>query len=111
MHEGDSDHRRFILGGLRRYPSFVRYSAAILMVGLATLVRLSLTPKLVGNAPFAFFYLAIFFSALLSGPGPGLVATFASLLAGSYFLLEPFHSFSVNQPEDRIWLLIFLLTG
>src|ERR1700722_748286 len=66
-----------------------RYCVAFAAVALALALRVSLDPFLVWKTPFAFFALAILFSALYCGRGPGLTATLLSVLSGVYLLLEP----------------------
>lgn len=71
---------RYPLGSLRFLTHPVqRYLLAVTLVGLSFLAQSALEAVLQYRSPYLFFYPALMLSALLSGWGPGLVAT---ILAG-----------------------------
>ena len=56
-------------------PAALRYGFAVLVVGLAVLIRLSLQGLFSGGVPFLFFFPAIMAAGWYGGLGPGLLAT------------------------------------
>ena len=92
-------------------PVVFRYCVAFAAVALAAALRVSLDPFLVWKTPFAFFALAILFSALYCGRGPGLTATLLSVLSGAYLLLEPRFDFRAVEAADAANLLRFAIVG
>ena len=59
-----------------------------------------------GLFPFSFAVLA---AAWYGGLGPALLATVLSVLAASYFRLEPVGSFAVAERTDVAWLALFVV--
>ena len=91
-----------------------RYALAVLSVGLALLMQLTLIPLVGGDprsSPFLLFFAAVMVSAWFGGLWPGVLATVLSaLLAGYFFLLSrgtlPFD----NVAQDLRWAL-FVVEG
>src|SRR5580704_342746 len=92
-------------------PAIFRYCVAFAAVALAAALRVSLAPFLVWKAPFAFFALAILFSALYCGRGPGLTATLLSVLCSAYLMVEPRFDFRAVEAADAANLLQFAMVG
>ena len=71
--------------------SWVRYSGAVTLVGIALAARFSMLPA---NGGFAFitFYPTVIAVALLFGAGPGALATVLSAFCAAFFFLSPFRS-------------------
>src|SRR5919112_1179619 len=88
----------------------LRYGVAVLVVGMAFLVKLLLDPLIVQETPFLLVFGAIMISAWYGGLGPGLLATVAAGLATDYFFLQPTSSFSGFSLET-VPLLAFFLEG
>jgi PAS domain S-box-containing protein len=65
----------------------IRYGGALLFVGLAVALKVTLFPSLRGHLPFRFLNAAVLASAWYGGIGPGLLAAVASIFAGSWFFL------------------------
>lgn len=82
------------------------YLAAVLSVALILAVTFVLQ-KYVRFAPSLPFVLAVAFSALFCGLGPGLVASALSVLAITYFFVPPIYSFRVSSLTDLIELMVF----
>jgi PAS domain S-box-containing protein len=89
----------------------LRYGVALGATGLVLLVALALSREFASPAPLLLFSLGVILTAGYGGLGPGLLATGLSLLAGSYFFLEPMRSFAVEQPTDWVRLVVFAITG
>jgi PAS domain S-box-containing protein len=84
------------------------YALALVSVGVATALRLTLDPYLVG-AQFVTFFPAIVITTLISGFGAGFLCAVLSTAAADFFVLEPRWSFSftVEDPANLADLLLF----
>jgi PAS domain S-box-containing protein len=78
---------------LPRLPLFVRpgarYGIAVIAVGAALVLRLTILASIGAQFAYLTFYPAVMAAAALCGAGPGLVATAASALAVWAFVLAP----------------------
>jgi two-component system, LuxR family, sensor kinase FixL len=81
-------------GGLRHVTA--RYSAALALVALASILHIVFTPVLGQQAPYLFYIAAVFVSSILGGWGPGLLAAAVSVLL---ILMDAGAPGSVSQPE------------
>lgn len=66
-----------------------QYSIAVLGVIVAALLRAALDPILQSDLPFFLFVIPILLAGWYGGLGPGLLATFLSLLTGDYLFVSP----------------------
>jgi PAS domain-containing protein len=84
------------------------YALAIVVVGLATVLRLALDPYLVG-AQFVTFFPAVIITTLISGFGAGFFCAVLSTAAVAFFVLAPRFSFSfyLDDPAAVADLLLF----
>lgn len=80
---------------LMTHSSLLRYGVAVLTVALALLLTLPLKPWLEHN-DFLLFFPALMLSAWYGGIGPGLLATFLSLLAIDFFVLPPVYGLNLS---------------
>lgn len=87
-----------------------RYLAAIAFVTTAFALRLGLDPLLAERAPFLLFTLAVLAAAAL-GIGPGLVATAASVLLGTWAFLPPRYSLGPVAADEWANLGAFVVTS
>lgn len=94
---------------LRSWPQ--RYGFAVVVVLLAAVLRYGLGAVLGSSHVFTLFYLAILTAALLSGFGPGLMATFLSAGIAVYFFLPPPYSFVIIRGSDVLGLSVFTAVG
>lgn len=88
-----------------------RYGMALLVTGLTLLVSLALRQVLEDAVPLVLFILAVMVSAWYGGLGPGVLSSVLSVMAGSYFLMEPARAFSLNSSADWLRVAIFLVTA
>jgi PAS domain S-box-containing protein len=88
-----------------------RYAFALVAATAAGLVQYGLNVALGFTQPFILFYPTIILIVLLTGWGPGLLATFLSAAIASYFFLEPLNSFAVRNPRDIVAVVLFGLVG
>jgi len=56
----------------------------------------------------ALFFCAIILSSWYGGFGPGILASFLSILAVRYYFTAPYHSFALSYPEIAHLTLIFI---
>jgi PAS domain S-box-containing protein len=97
---------------LRLDPLPARYGLALGASAVVTLLCLFYGAGVVGSDVSYFgFALVILLSALMGGPGPGLLATAVSALASAFLLLPPMYSIRVASGEERTRLILFALEG
>lgn len=89
----------------------IRYGAAVIAVALACLVRLILTLPLGQEFPFFLFVLAVVFSAVFGGRGPGLAATALSAAIVDFIFIEPEFSFIPAHSADTTRIILFVALG
>ena len=82
-----------ILSWGTRLPRWAAYLLAVGFTLVCIWLRWSLDGALGDNAPMLVFSIGVTATALLGGPGPGLLATFLSVLAADYFFVPPRFSF------------------
>lgn len=87
----------------------IRYGLAVLVVSLATGIRIALLPIIPTGSPFLTFFLAILLAAWQGGLGPGLLASVLSMLAADFFLIEPLYGFNPSAAYSWISLGIFVV--
>jgi PAS domain S-box-containing protein len=89
----------------------LNYGSAVASVGLALIVRWLLDPLVGDRTPYLFFFLAVLFSALYGGIGPGLLAAVLSSLAARYFFIAPRFTMIFVHPADFVAWLLFMATA
>jgi PAS domain S-box-containing protein len=94
----------------QRRPAWARYGVALILVAIAGCCNY-LMPPVYGESHYFFFSAAIFASALISGLGPGLLATAVSALVSAYLFIAPFYSFRIEAPEAAQRLAMFVVEG
>src|SRR5262249_20877227 len=96
---------------MRSWPSIRPYAAAATAVLLTFLIK-GLIEARVGPGPPLLLYLpAVTFGAWLGGLGPGLMASVLSSLICVLAHLPPIGSFSLDNANDRVRLVVFLTEG
>lgn len=94
---------------LRQPPRFdiLQYGLATLYVGIALGVGLVFDRVLgIGNIGLVFL-MAVLASALTSGLGPALFASVVGSLVFNFFLIPPFYTFTIADPESVVALALF----
>lgn len=86
-----------------RRPVWLRYGLAIALTLLAVWVRIVLAPAESGGR-FVTAALAVAFSALYGGLGPGLVSTVLGMVLVNFFLVAPYGSLAIVNPSEAFWL-------
>jgi two-component system sensor histidine kinase KdpD len=88
----------------------VGYPASVLLV-LATIGLLKLSPSLADSTVALLLLLAVFLSAWLWESGPGAVAAVAATLGFNFFFLPPQYTLTVEDPRNVAALVVFLISG
>jgi two-component system, OmpR family, sensor histidine kinase KdpD len=91
--------------------SWSGYALALGAVALVSVfIGLVLGQVNLANASMLYL-LAVLSTAVLLGRGPAVFASIAAFLIFDWFFVEPLHQFTVNDPEEWVSLLLFLLTA
>ncbi|HEY0014557.1 MAG TPA: ATP-binding protein [Allosphingosinicella sp.] len=90
--------------------SFNAYLIAIVVPGIATLLRIAIDPWVTGVQFITYFPLLILV-ALVCGYRAALLSAFVAAAAAWYFIVEPRNSFALHRNEDALAILLFLLTA
>jgi PAS domain S-box-containing protein len=89
-----------------------RYALAVMVVAAAMGLRLELGTWVgAGLPPYITFYPAMMVILLLTGLGPGILATLLMALSVCYWILPPIGQFTIASPVDRLALVIFTGTN
>jgi PAS domain S-box-containing protein len=104
--------RRWFFQGLSaERPQPLRYGGAVLLVGVATILRDMLGRSYGMTAGiYTTFYPVVLLAAVLGGLGPGILATALSAASAAYFFLDP-PGIGVEKMGDVASLAIFTATG
>jgi signal transduction histidine kinase len=92
-------------------PVWVRYGAALVVIGAALAVKLLLIPLVTQNEPVLLFFAAVLVSAAFGGFGPGLLATVLGAMCDGYFFMAPFWRFRLDSADQAVRLVIFIFEG
>ncbi|MDQ7743188.1 PAS domain S-box protein [Hydrogenophaga pseudoflava] len=84
-------------------PAWRRYGVAVLLTLLAVWARMALAPADSGGR-FITPALAVAFSALYGGLGPGLLSTALGMVLVNFFMVRPYGSFAFENPTEAFWL-------
>jgi|SRR5579859_1384099 len=83
------------------------YLAAFLVIVLALLARLALTPFLADSLPYVTLFPAVVFASWLCGVGPSALVVVLGLLGARFWFIAPMHSLRIPALPDAIGLLAF----
>jgi signal transduction histidine kinase/ActR/RegA family two-component response regulator len=83
------------------------YAVALVTVGAATLLRMSLQPVLGEQAPFAAYVVAVTFVAWYGGLGPALVSLVLGALSAAHWFLPPAGSLAIVDGASRVGLTFY----
>jgi len=89
----------------------VRYGSALVLVALATGLRMLLGPALADRAPLATYYAAVMVAGWYAGVGPAVATLLLGALASMCFFMSPAHSLAVPSLEDQASLWLYLTVG
>ena len=83
------------------------YLVAFLVIVLALLARLALTPVLADSLPYVTLFPAVVFASWLCGVGPSALVVVLGLLGARFWFIAPMHSLRIPALPDAIGLLAF----
>jgi PAS domain S-box-containing protein len=86
-----------------------RYGCALLLVALATAIRLAVEPVLRDRFPLITFFAAVVFTAWYAGFGPSLVALVLSWFAADYFVLRQREPLPIFENRGQIGFAYFMV--
>jgi PAS domain S-box-containing protein len=86
------------------------YSAALLLVGLATLLRLAIGDRIVPGLPFITYYPTVVLATLLGGFGPGIAAVLISSVVADLLFIPPAFALLAGAAEISSVLVFLLLS-
>jgi two-component system, OmpR family, sensor histidine kinase KdpD len=86
----------------------VGHAIALAFVAVSGVLAVVLQRHLGLREPSLVFLSAVLLTAAVAGLGPSLLATASSVLAYDYFFTEPYHTFSINDPQDVLSVIVFL---
>lgn len=88
-----------------------RYLAAVILVAIATIVRLALGHWFGVTAPFVTIYPSIILVVLIGGLGPALLAIFLSVIAAGFVFREPAVPLGIGTAKDIATLGMFTVSA
>lgn len=89
----------------------ISYLVAMMLMGLALLVRLAIAPVNAG-LQYVVFFPPVTLAAVVGGYKPGLLATFIGMFFATYFFTPPYHSFAPEALQASFWPnVVFLSDG
>jgi PAS domain S-box-containing protein len=94
-----------------KYDIWGGYAFAVVMVALATWLKLLAEPNIVPADIPIFYILAIVLTASFYRLGPSLLCCILSMLAFDYYFITPLHNLKTFHILEVPVLLIFILTG
>src|SRR5262245_32479546 len=89
----------------------VAYGMAVLAPAVTLLVEWPLWPVRGDRVLYMAFFPAVLIAAYLGGFWPGLLTTFLSALAATYFLVDPPDSLAITTVHDAVAVSLFVLVG
>ena len=102
----DLNFRKLIPAG-----SVQAYALAIFFVAVAAVVRLAIGTLVEDVVPFATFFPAVLFAALIGGLGPGILAALCGGIIGWGAFIDPSMNWFRSSPGEQISLLAYLVTS
>ena len=89
----------------------LRHLAALLSVGLTTLILQPFNPFLESQLIALLYLLPVMISTVQWGLMPGVLAGMLAFLAFNFYFIQPYHTFAVHKTQDLITLIIFLIVA
>lgn len=87
------------------------YALAAFFVAVAGLIRAAIGLWVDDVVPFATFFPAVLFAALIGGIGPGIFSALSGGIVGWWAFLEPPMVLLRSSPGDRISLIAYFITS
>ena len=90
---------------------FMGFSWAILACALATVVAVAMRGLLAPANLVLIYLMAVVLVAIRFGRQPGVLASFLAVLAFDVFLVPPYHSLTVSDPQYLLTFVIMLIVA
>src|SRR4051812_11253652 len=94
-----------------RFRGVTPYVIGLFGIVVATLLRSLFDPYLGEHLSFSFDCLAVFIAAWTGGFWPALATAILSSLVGNFFFTDPYLSLAVNNVEELLDMIFFLITS
>jgi two-component sensor histidine kinase len=94
-----------------RSNSAAAYAFAVICVGIATLALAAVGSVADDITPFATYYPAVLFAALIGGAGSGMLALVLGVLCSWWAFVPPYYSFHVATTSDVLSLGVFVFSS
>jgi PAS domain S-box-containing protein len=88
-----------------------RYVVAVIIAGIAVLVRWLVDPLLGDSHPFPISLLGVIGAAWYGGFGPAMTTVILTAIGGIVLFLPPRNAFNLQSPSDQIGLGVYLFCG
>jgi len=95
-------------GGSQLSSAALGHAIALAFVAIGGVIAVVFERHLGLREPSLIFLSAVLLTAAVAGRVPSLLATASSVLAYDYFFTEPYHTFSINDPQDVLSVTVFL---
>lgn len=93
----------------RSYSAVTRYSLALLITALATVLKIGLVPLIGKESPYLFVLPAVLLSTWFGGVGPGILSAILTVLSIFFFFLPPVQDFVIPNVTLVAELFIYLI--
>lgn len=87
------------------------YVQTLAALALTTALLIALRARLVTQVIAMLYLLPVMLSATLWGLWPALAASFVAFFAFNYFFLPPTRTLVVNDPQEFVVLIVFLIVA
>jgi two-component system sensor histidine kinase KdpD len=98
-----------VSGGLTRRRQLLGLAMGALLFVILVPICTALRGSLTLGSDLLLFLLAVVICAVVGGLYPALIAAVVASLLLNYFLVEPLHRFTINQPENVLALVVFVV--
>jgi len=97
---------------VKKYWSYIKdYLVVVLVIAVATGIFVPLRSYFAKGQWALIYLLIVVMVGTISGFRAALLASILAFLSWNYFLIQPYHTFAVDDPKDLLALLVFLVVG
>jgi len=100
-----------ITSGLTRRRRLTGLAVAAVLLAALTPICAAMRPELSLGSDLLLFLLAVIIVSLVGGFLPAFVTAIAASLLLNYYFVPPIHRFTINQAENILALVVFVLTA
>ncbi len=88
-------------------PAYIRYGIPLILILLATLVKMQFNASLGGRNPYILYFGIVSLTAVVCGLGPAVFSTIITALVANYYFIYPYHIIELGH-NDIISSVIYL---